>query len=609
MQTQSWSLANTKVFPRHTLKFGAEVRALANYVNQVGRSAGDYSFTATLTQGPNALAASSTSGDAFASFLLGLGGGTLTHNFKIIDTVSQYAAGYFQDDWKVTDRLTVNLGLRYDLFFPRTERHNRMTFLNLTATSPLAAPAGLPNLTGGLEYVGTNGNPRQQNDSYYNNFAPRFGFAYQAAKPLVLRGGFGLFYQDSPNEAAATVNQTGYRSDSPFYGTIDGVTPAYTLSNPFPQGFVPVTGNSLGLLTAVGTAIAAPIRHAPTPYSENWNFDVQYQLPSNWLLDAAYVGSHGVFLTYTAQINQLPDQDLGLGSQLLQTVKNPFYGLITASGPLSAATVQKRYLMTPFPQFTGVQMVNEEGATSSYNALQLRLERRFSNSLNLLISFTGGKMLDDWSSNNTSNFNGDAVNQDAYNLRNDWSLSTADVSKRFVASFVYDLPFGRKQRFGSQWNRFTDAFLGGWQANGIFTAQTGLPIGLTASNVANIFNPGERPNSNGQNASLSGSVESRLNEYFNTADFSQPPTYTFGNVARTLPNIRAPGLRNLDFSLFKNFAITEKWTVEFRAESFNLFNTPQFSGPNTSVTSSSFGVITSQANAPRQNQLALKILF
>jgi hypothetical protein len=332
-------------------------------------------------------------------------------------------------------------------------------------------------------------------------------------------------------------------------------------------------------------------------------------LPDNWLLDAAYVGNHGVFLTYTGQLNQLPEADLGLGSNLLKSVSNPFYGLITASGPLSAKTVQLRYLLAPYSQFTGIQAVNDEGATSSYNSLQLSLQKRFSNNLTLLASFTGGKMLDDFSSNNTSNFNGDGTNQDAYNLHADWGLSTADVSKRFVGSFVYSLPFGRKQRFGSHWNHFMDAILGGWQANGIFTAQTGLPLSLSASNVSNIFSPGERPNTNGQNAGLSGSVENRLNEYFNTADFSQPATYTFGNVSRTLPNIRAPGLTNIDFSLFKNFDVTERWKVEFRAESFNMFNTPQFSAPNTSVTSSSFGVISSQANSPRQTQLALKILF
>jgi hypothetical protein len=364
------------------------------------------------------------------------------------------------------------------------------------------------------------------------------------------------------------------------------------------------------LLTAVGTGIAAPIRSSPTPYSENWNFDIQYQLPGNWLVTAGYIGSHGVDLTYTGQWNQLPVADLSLGSQLTTPVANPFYGVITTAGsPLAAKTVQLRYLLAPYPQFTGVQIVNAEGAVSNYHALQLRLEKRFSQNMTVLLAFTGSKMMDDSSSNNTSNFNGNGTSQNALDLHSDYSLSTADVSKRFVGSFVYALPFGRQQRWGANANRVTDAVLGGWQFNGIVTAQTGTPQALSASNVANIFGPGERPNTNGQNASLSGSVESRLNQYFNTADFTQPATYTLGNVGRTLANIRNPGSRNFDISLFKNFRLVERLTLEVRAESFNALNTPVFSGPNTSVTSTTFGVITGQANSPRQNQFALKLLF
>ena len=610
MVSQIWALSNTKVFSHHTLKFGVETRLLANNVDQAGRSTGDFSFAATLTQGPNALTASSTAGDPFASFLLGLGSGTVTHNFKIVDTISHYWAAYIQDDWKVTNRLTLNLGVRYDLFLPRTERHDREAFLDLTAPSPLAGPAGLPNLKGGLGYVGINGNPRSQNPTYYKNFAPRVGFAYQLSSKFVVRAGAGLFYTDSPAEAAATINPTGWRTDSSYVGTADGVTPYNYLSNPFPGGsFLPVSGNTLGLLTAVGTGIAAPQAWSPTPYSENWDLDFQYELPGKWMVDAAYVGSHGVDLTTTGQDNQLPASYMAMGSQLLQTVPNPFYGLITTSGSLSGPTVQLRYLLAPFPQFTGVQVVNAEGATSLYNSLQLRLQKRFSQGLTLLVSYTASKMMDDASSNNTSNFNGTGTNQDAYNWRGDWSLSTADVSQRFVASFVYALPVGRDRRFGAHWNHFVDAILGGWQTNGIVTLQKGTPVTLSASSVCQIFCSGERPNSNGQNAALSGSVVNRLNQYFNVADFSQPASYTFGDVTRTLPNIRNPGLENLDFSLFKSFRLAERIQLEFRAETFNAFNTVQFGGPNGSVTSSSFGVITSQANSPRQNQLALKILF
>ncbi len=615
MLVDTYALNNTKTFSKHTLNFGAEVRAYANNTNQTGRSTGDFTFYPLLTQGPNAQSSSSTSGDGFASFLLGLGsgssgagGGTVTHNFKIIDTVSQYLGAYFQDDWKVTSKLTLNLGLRYDLFFPRTERHDRMTYLDFADPSPLAAVTGLP-LKAGLAYVGVNGNSRTATFTELLNFSPRFGLAYQATKSMVFRGGYGIIYSDSPTEAAATINPTGYRTDSTYYGTLDGLTPNNYLSNPFPgSSFVPVTGNTLGLLTAVGQGISSTTQYSPNPYSENWNFGMDYQLPGNWLLSGAYAGSHGVSLTYTQSLNQLPDSDLALGSKLLTTVNNPFYGLITGSTPLASRTIQERYLLAPYPQFTGVSLYTVPGASSMYHSVQLKLNKRFSNGLTLLLSFTGSKLMDDSSSNN-SNFNGSGTAQDAYNRRADWSLSTIDVSKRFVGSFVYNLPFGHGQHFGSKWNRVTDSVLGGWQVNGIVTAQTGIPLALSATNNANIFNPGERPNSNGQNAGLSGSVESRLTKYFNTSVFSQPATYTFGNVSRTLPNLRAPGLRNIDFSLFKNFALTERWKLEVRAESFNLSNTPQFGAPNTSVTSTSFGVITTQVNSPRQNQIAMKLLF
>jgi hypothetical protein len=609
MMTHTWALSNTKSFSRHTLKFGAEVRALINNLNQTGRAVGDFSFTSALTQGPNAQVASSTSGDDFASFLLGLGSGTVTHNFKIDSTTSQYIGGYVQDDWKVSQKLTVNAGGRYELFIPRVERHDRDVYLDLTSPSPLAGPSGISNLVGGLQYVGVNGNPRSQFDTPVKNFSPRLGFAYALTKHAVLRSGYGIFYSVSPTEAAGTVSQIGYRTDSTFFGTIDGVTPANTLSNPYPTGFVPVTGSSKGLATATGTSISGPVRRAPTPYSQGYNLGIQYQLPADWVVETAYTGSHGSQLLWNAGFNQLPVSALSQGASLLQQVPNPFFGIITNAGPLSGATVQKRYLMTPFPQFTGVGWSFQPGASSDYNAVLVRLEKRFTHDLGLLASFTGGKSMDDSSSNNTGNFNGNGTQQDFNNRHSDWSLSTFDVSRRFVASMVYSLPFGQKKRFGASWNRITEAFLGGWQTNGIFVWQNGTPLAMSASNVANIFNPGERPNTTGAIGALTGRVESRLNKYFDTSVFSQPAPFTFGNVSRTLPGIRNPNSRNLDLSLFKHLALGERLTMEFRAEAFNAFNTPVFAGPNTNVSSSSFGVISSQANAPRQMQLGLKLLF
>jgi hypothetical protein len=609
MMTHTWLLANTKTLSKHTIKSGIEIRALINNLNQTGRAVGDFSFTPALTQGPNAQAASGTAGDDFASFLLGLGGGTVTHNFKIASTTSQYVGLYAQDDWKVGQKLTLNVGLRYELFVPRVERHNRDVYLDLSSPSPLAGPSGIANLKGGLQYVGVNGNPRSQFDMPKKNFSPRLGLAYALTRRAVVHAGYGIFYSISPTEAAGTISQTGYRTDSTFFGTIDGVTPANTLSNPYPTGFVPVTASSLGLATATGTSISGPSRYTPTPYTQGYSASVQYELPKDLVAEVTFTGSHGSQLLWNPGFNQLPVEDLAFGSQLLQNVPNPFYGVITNAGPLSGPTVQKRYLLAPFPQFTGVGWGYQPGATSEYNAIIVRVEKHFNHDLGFLASYTGGKSMDDSSSNNTGNFNGNGTQQDFNNRHDDWSLSTFDVSRRFVGSVTYNLPFGRGKQFGRNWNGFADGVLGGWQTNGIYSWQNGNPLALSASNVANIFNPGERPNTTGQSAALGGSVESRLAKYFSTAVFSQPVPYTLGNVPRTIGDVRTPSARNLDASVFKHFSLYEQLTGEFRVEAFNAFNTPVFAGPNAAVNSSSFGVISAQANAPRQLQLGLKLLF
>jgi hypothetical protein len=614
--TQSWMADNIRVIDRHTLTYGAEFRALTNNSGQVGRATGDFSFGTSVTAGPNAQAASSTSGDSVASLLLGLGSGDVTHDFKIINTISHYMAGFVQDDWRTTNKLTLNLGLRYELYFPRTERYNRMTWFDPNVVSPITM-GGVP-LHGGLEYPGIGGNPRTQANTQYTNLGPRIGLAYHPFNGLVLEGGFGIFYGINNSEAASTVVPTGYRTDTTYYGTQGntGIFPENYISNPFPGGsFIPITGNSLGLLTSTGGSVSTPERRAATPYTENYNLGIEYQLPKAWLIDVRYVASHGVQLLYTPTINQLPDSDLAMGSALLANVPNPLNtSQIQESGPLTGTTVQQRYLLAPFPQFTGASIYNANGAVSHYDSIQVKVVKQFNKNLNLLLSYTGGKTLDDGAvqnSNITASSQQTETNQDASIpiFKDLYGLSTTDVSRNLVASFLYALPFGRGQIIGSNWNRWVDAILGGYRLDGIFTAQTGTPMAFSATNVANIFNPGERPNWNGQNAKLSGKVANRLNRYFNTSDFSQPATYTFGNMSGTSGYLRNPGYRNIDLSLVKTFGLPKESSLELHAEAYNLFNTPEFGPPNTSVTSSSFGEITSQINSPREIQVAAKIVF
>jgi hypothetical protein len=249
----------------------------------------------------------------------------------------------------------------------------------------------------------------------------------------------------------------------------------------------------------------------------------------------------------------------------------------------------------------------QTGGISDYHSLQVKVEKRFGSGLSLRASYTDSKLIDDYSI--ISNLGRQSALQDVYNRRADRAVSANDVSQRLVASYVYNLPFGRGKKLGGNWNRGVNAVLGGWQTNGILSFQTGMPLALTANNTSNSGNATLRPNNNGHSAALDGSVHDRLNHYFDTSAFSQPAPFTFGNTGRTLPDVRGPGTRNLDFSLFKNFKLMERASLQFRAEAFNAFNTPNFGFPNQAQNNASFGIITAQANNPRQVQLALKLLF
>jgi hypothetical protein len=603
-----WS--NTKVMNRHVLKFGFETRVLRVADDETNQPDGSFSFAKDMTQGPNPTAASNVAGDGLASMLIGLGSGGITKNYKNVATQSQYYGGYFADDLKVSSRLTFNLGLRYEVEAPRTERHDRATIFDPNVTSPLGAMVGMPNLKGGLVYVGVNGHSRQQFPADKNNFAPRFGFAYQASKRMVFRGAFGIFYAPTLMQAGGNTGNYGYSADTSYVGSVDGVTPNDYLSNPFPKGFTPIVGNSQGLLTAIGTSINPTIGPSPNPYSMNWNYGIQYQLPGGILLEPSYVGSRGLKLTESVgtdyNLNQLSPDQLALGNALLTPVKNPFYGVIT-TGALSSATVPQSVLLRRFPQYTVVGDAWRIGARSIYHSFQLKAEKRFSHGVTFLVAYTNGKLMDDHSA--ISNVGADSFRQNIYDRKNDWSVSANDVSQRLAVSYVWELPFGKGRLIGKGWIRPIDYVLGGWQMNGILSLEKGLPLTMVASNPSQSGNGTERPNNNGHSGKLGGSIKSRLTRYFDTTAFSTPLPFTFGNLGRTVPDIRGPGTQNLDYSLFKNFKFKEKYSVQLRGEFFNATNTVRFGSPNLSASSNVFGQISSQANSPRQTQVGLKFLF
>jgi hypothetical protein len=601
----------TKVLTSHVLKFGAEGRLLRANDAESGSSTGNFNFTAAITQGPNPSAATATAGNSIASMLLGIGSGTMTIGSKNAATQSKYYGFFLQDDWKVTRKLTLNVGLRYGFDVPRTERYNRMETFDPAVASPVAAKVAIPGLVGGVQYVGVNGAGRQQYATDFWGFDPRFGFAWQLNSTLVVRGGYGIFHSPSLRTAAATVGNYGFSATTTYTGSPNGLTPSVYLSNPFPTGINQPAGSSQGLLAGYGTLLSNPLTgDNRVGYTQNWDLDLQKPLWGNLLLDLAYVGNHGLHLNQAGEtdynINQLTPQSLALGSALQQSVPNPFFGLIT-TGPLAAATVPRSLLVAPFPQYTTVQASYPTGGYTIYHAVQLKVEKRFSHGLNVLLAFTGQKLIDNYSI--ISNVGNNSGIQNIYNPAGERSISSNDISKRLVVSGSYVLPFGRGQMFGAQWNKALDAVLGGWQTNGIATAQTGFPLAVTTTNSSSSGSTSLRPNNNGTSAKLSGPISSRLNGYLSAAVFSQPAPFTFGNTPRTLPDVRAPGTQNIDLSLFKNFQLLERLTLQFRAEAFNVLNQVVFGSPNVVLSSGQFGVISSQSNSPRTIQFALKIIF
>ena len=593
----------TKLRGAHTMKAGFEGRMLRVNVWEA-RSAGTFNFRANETQGPNPTSASSTAGYGFASFLLGTGqpNDVLIQNWKNVAANSFYWAGYAQDDWRLTTKLTLNLGLRYDLDVPRTERYNRMNYFDPDAPSPLAQQVpGFPNLKGGVVFVGVDGRSRYQYNWDTNNIAPRLGFAYQLNQKTAVRGGYSHIYGPSNQAAQGTVGPFGFRTENLWVTTIDGITPLNTLRNPYPNGFVPSPGSSQGLLTQAGANLQAPLQTTPTPWSIQYNVNIQRELPWAMVVEIAYVGTRGYDLSAVGEsgrsLNQLDPQYMSLGSQLNQQVSNPFFGIVN-NGVLTQPTVSRAQLLRPYPQFTDIIPLYSAGAKSRYNALQVSGRKRLSQGLMFEGSYTFAKAEEIGMSH-----------QNSYDLDASWALASYDINHRFVMSYLYEIPLGRGRRFLSGASPLVNAIAGGWQFNGITTLQMGTPLSITANNTAGIFGARTQPNNNGRDPRLSGPVQDRLGRYFDTSVYSQPVAFTFGSEPVFSPVLRAPGVENFDLSLFKNFDLRRGVTAQVRVEALNAFNRVQFSGPNTSVTSSSFGVISSQANAPRQIQFGLKVLW
>ncbi len=559
---------------RHSMKFGGDYRRqMYNYWNPspAGNSlSGYYSFDSTFTS----VTANPSSGWDLADLLLGIPTQTQIslEDYTYRENINS-ASLFFQDDFKVNKDLTVNLGLRWEWDGPYSEANNQ--FANFY---PNVVNSQTGNL-GSVLFAGQNGAPTHFMPNIYHDFLPRVGFAWNAAKNTVVRGGVGFFrlpnigfYQFGP--------LSKYVQQATFQSTDGGITPALYLDQGVPAVpyYVDANGNpevpaSLTNPTSSVTEIDTRVR---TPYNIAWQFGIQHQFGS-WFADLGYEASKGVKLPIVLpSYDQVPVNEWANGSQALR----------------------------PFPQYAGVTYLTMDG-NSNYQSLQAKLEHRWKDDFVVSIAYTFSKLLDDVDEVADSNSRAHRQGvQNVYNLAGEWGIGGYDIPQRFVANFVYALPFGYGKRYGANTPVLKDV-IGGWELAGIAEYQVGQPLPITQPNLnANTaFTEAQRPNGTGLGV-FSGTQT--LAEWFNTAAFSEAPANTLGSASR-FP-LHGPGLENWDMALQRNFMIRENMKLQFRGQFFNAWNHANFSNPNGNVTSPSFGAITGSA-AGRVTQVVLRLFF
>jgi hypothetical protein len=606
----------SKLLGRHSLKAGFDYRKLSLDFYNIGQASGSFTFTRSFTQAPNV----ATGGNELASLLLGAVDSGSSQLVTPLSVYVNYFGGYAQDDFRLSQKLTLNFGLRYEYEQGLQERDNQITVgFDPTAVFP-APPAGM-SVKGGLIFAGLNGASTQQTRPQKTKFGPRVGFAYQYNEKTTLRGGYGILWAPAIFNLSPTVEgygALGFSAVTNMVTTLDGgLTPANYLSNPFPNGLLRPTGSSRGLLTQVGQNVSFVDQNRKAAYMQQYSVDIQRELPGNIALTVGYVGSRGTSLQLGGinnggiNLNQLAPQFMSR-TDLQTRVPNPFFGTPAGVGILSSATVTRAQLLRPFPQLGDVIMLGASGGNSFYNALTVKAQKRLSKGFSLLAAYTFSKLLDNITGNgnffapdNTSNV------IDAYNRSRDYSLSSVDTPHRFTLSGTYELPFGRGRMLLAGASGVVDRIIGGWQLNAIVTYQSGFPLSITQQvNNTNAFSLGQRPNIvAGVDPATPGSIGERIDSgYLNPAAFTTAAPNTFGNAPRTI-GVRSPSTRLFDLSMIKNTRIFEGFNAQFRIEAVNGFNTPIFRAPNTQVGNSNFGRISSQANFARIVQLSVRLMW
>jgi hypothetical protein len=631
----AFSSVMNKVIGSHDLKFGGEKRIFLNNFFQPDDTGGEFTFGQGLTQ-QSVFSPNSLQGNGLATLLLGWGTAGSVVARPHVANKSGETAFFVQDDWRITSRLTLNLGLRYEWSTPYSERYNHNQLSCFTCDSGINVPA-LPaaNFPGG-ELHGTSillSPSRRHADPDYNNIAPRLGFAYRLDNKTVVRGGAGLYY--GLNFATNwQYGGTGWNKNVDVIFSKDGgITQYASLENPFPVGFVGPQQGKYGALTRWGYSNhnrgSNTFRNAEI---YQWNFGVQRDLPGNVLLEVNYSANRSTHLpwNYAAEDRNFISaaRRLAYGTAGLNAlVPNPFRYLFTQvpgrPAPIfnepdsiyNDPTIPQIDLLRPYPQFTGsFAGFAEFVAVSNYQSMQVRFEKHLSHGLSITGNYTFSKFIDDSDAGGNAwigNIGFAGAPQDLNNLRTEKSVSANDTPQRLAFAAIYELPVGRGRTLGKNMNRVMNGAIGGWQVNTFVTFQTGQPLVFSDSNQTVADGPNQRPNINGKACANVGvyDVVNGTANYFNVAHFSHPEDQTPGNMGRYIADCRAPGIHNIDLGISKKVEFTESRYLEIRGDFFNAFNTPRFGFPNTTFGGDSFGVINSQYNSPRHGQIGFRFVF
>ncbi|MCP5119060.1 MAG: TonB-dependent receptor, partial [bacterium] len=571
---ETWQFADTFTWIKggHQIRFGGEWRFAMNKDDFNQSTGGRFNFGNRAT------------GVGLAELLLGhVGSGQLV-DADILLTRTDYYGMFIQDDWRVRSNLTVNLGLRWEIDTPRWEREdNRQSSFDRTQTNPVCDCLGV------VTFSGRNGRSRYAHDFDLNNFGPRIGLAWRPAPGWVVRSGYGINYNGMYARAVPFTMFNGFSLSGDFPSPDGGFTQAFLLSD----GMPPVEREELG--PGFG---AVPIGDSPrlspdffqqdqrNGMSQQWNFGVQKELAGNMVFEVSYMGNVGHTLGgANVNLNMIP--------------------LVNGRGPASQSQSAR-----PFPQFSSVWHESPPWGNSSYHAMNVKLEKRYSGGLNFLINYTYSKFLDDVEA--ATELGGEQGNGYTHlELRNlDKSFSGNDVRNRFIGSMVYELPFGQGRKFNIQ-NSVLNAVAGDWGIGLIAEFRDGVPFGVVENtNRSNTFSHGQRPNLLGQPERLDNWRDNvRANTYFDTSLFQSPGTGVFGSAPRNI--CCGPGFAGIDLSVHKWFNFTERWRLQFRTDFYNLTNTPSFGPPELRNTRGGFGRVSNilVGSNGRLAQLSLRLEF